>query len=199
MDGEALTEAIAGDASTFTTTMFYRDESHIESDVLRHDGSVVLASENKMNGKHDIWRAMYEAHTTDGSTVLFVTPHVPSARGTMTLIEDEIGRSPFPTDVFGIERQSEYEIEFSNGSRIKIVHGENERAAERLRGLHPDLLVVDNWEEEGCSISDDVKTQVLHPMLTMDSNVWINDVGIRNDVLTQAAFEQGAYVKQMDR
>lgn len=199
MDGEALTEAIARDASTFAATMFYRDQSHMETDVLDHDGSVVLASENKMNGKHDIWRAMYETHTNDDSMVLFVTPHIPSARGTISLIEDEIGRCPFPTDVFGIERQSKYEIEFSNGSRIKVVHDQDEDAIERLRGYHPELLVVDNWEEEGYRIGEDVKTQVLLPMLTMDSNVWINDVGIRNDVLTQAAFEQGAYIKQMER
>jgi hypothetical protein len=200
MDGKTLTEAVTGDAATFAATMFYRGTAHMEADVLEHDGSVVLASEGKMNGKHDVWRAMYECHTNDGALVLMVTPHSPSARGNMLLIEDELDRCPFPQDVWGIERSTKYEIEFSNGSRIKTVHMQDENGQARLRGYHPDLLVVDNWEEEGYEVDDETKEQILLPMMVSDTDLWVNDVQVdSSDTMTQAAFGQGAYVKQMDR
>jgi len=199
MDGKTLTEAITGDAATFASTMFYRNKADMETDVLEHDGSVVLASKAKMNGTHDIWRAMYEAHTNDESLVLFVTPNMPAARGTILQIGDEMDRCPFPPEVWGVERSTKYEIEFSNGSRIKAHHTQDERGSDRLRGYKPDLLVVDNWEEEGFEISDEVKKQVLLPMLYDETDLWLNDTHVRDDKMTNAAFELGAFVKQMER
>lgn len=199
MDGKTLTEAITGDAATFATTMFYRDKADMETDVLEHDGSVVLASEAKMNGKHDVWRAMYEAHTNYESFTLLVSPNMPAARGTILTIEDELERCPFPSNVWGVERSTKYEIEFSNGSRIKAVHTQDERGSDRLRGYKPDLLVVDNWEEEGYEISDEIKEQVLLPMLYDKTDLWINDTEVGSDEMTKAAFRLGAFVKQMER
>jgi len=201
MDGEAITESVTGDAATFAATMFYRNKGDMETDVLEHDGSVVLASSNKMNGTHDVWRAMYECHSNEDTLVLFVSPHVPSARGVMLLIEDEMDRCPFPQDVWGVERTTDYEIEFSNGSKIKSVHTSDSMGADRLRGYHPDLVVVDNWTEEGHSVSEDAITQVIVPMLgSADADLWVNDTNIDpNETLIDVAFDMGAYVKHMDR
>lgn len=199
MDGETITDAVTGDAATFASTMFYRDIADMETDVLEHDGSVVLASEAKMNGSHDIWRAMYECHSNEDTLVLMVSPHVPSARGVMLLIEDEMDRCPFPQDVWGVERTTDYEIEFSNGSRIKSVHT-NDRATDRLRGCAPDLIVVDNWVEEGFSISEKTITDVIVPMLGVaDADLWVNCLDVNhNDTLIDVALDMGAYVKRMD-
>jgi len=199
MDGKTLTDAITGDAATFASTMFYRDLAHMEVDVLEHDGSVVLASSAKMNGTHDIWRAMYEAHTTDEALVLFVTPNMPAARGTILQIEDDMERCPFPPEVWGVQRSTKYEVEFSNGSRIKAHHTQDEMGADKLRGYKPDLLVVDNWTEEGYEIGEEIKEQVLLPMLYDETDLWINDTEVGTDEMTKAAFRLGAFVKQMER
>lgn len=200
MDGKAITDAVTEDAATFASTMFYRDMSDMETDVLEHDGSVVLASENKMNGRHDIWRAMYECHSEPETFVLFVTPHVPSARGNTLLIEDELERCPFDHDVWGVVRTTDYEIEFDNGSRIKSVHTNSSTKTDRLRGHNPDLIVVDNWVEEGFSLTEEAITDVIIPMLGVgDADLWLNCLRVdHSDTLTQVAFDNGAFVKQMD-
>lgn len=200
MDGETLTDAITEDAAMFTATMFYRDWADIETDVLQHDGSVVLTSGYKMNGTHDVWRAMYEAHTNSDTLILFVVPNMAAARGTVLQIQDEMERCPFPDSVWGIERSTEYEVEFSNGSLIKAFHVQDSTAGAKLRGYNPDLLVVDNWVEEGVEISDKIEEEVLVPMtITDDTDVWINDTTLSDDQITNAVLQQGAYVKQMER
>jgi hypothetical protein len=199
MKGETVLDELKQNTATFIATMCYRNMADMEEDVLNHEGNVVLTSKHKQTGKHGIWRALHETVTEPGTEILLVSPNPPGARGAILLIEDELERAPFAQEVWGVERTSKTEINFDNGSRIISHHVGDEDGNNRIRGYKPDLLVVDNWAEEGYEISEQTKEEVLLPMLMGDTDLWINDVQVSNDALTQAAISEGAYVKQMDR
>lgn len=200
MKGENVLDELAKDTATFIATMCYRNMGDMQTDVLNHDGNVVLTSEARMQGKHEIWRALHESVIEPNTEVLLVSPNPPGARGAILLIEDELERAPFSQEVWGVERTTQTEIDFDNGSRIISHHVGDEDGDKRIRGYHPDLLIVSNAPEEGFEISEETRKQVLLPMLSSGKpDLWINDTHVRDDVLTQAALEQGAYVKQMER
>jgi hypothetical protein len=197
MDGQTILDELQNDAAKFVSLMCYRDMADIDSELLNYNGDVVVTSKNKSAGKEELWEALHRCTTEPGTDVLFVTPNPAGARGTILLLEDELDRAPFDSDVWGIERTTDTEIEFENGSRIRSEHTQN--GGNRLRGHHPDLLIVDNWEEEGCEISKPVRQNILMPMLiTGGTDLWINDTHVRNDSLTQHALNGESYVKMMD-
>lgn len=198
MDTETVLDELEQNTAAFITTMCYREMDEMETDVLNHDGHVIVANKNKHVGSHGIWRALHEAVTGSNTEILLVSPNPAGTRGSLLLIEDELDRAPFSNDVWGLQRSTRTTIEFENGSRIKSHHAGGEDGADRIRGYKPDLLVVDNWTEGGYEITDGVRTEVLLPMLaTDDTDLWINDVKIRDDPLTNAALSDGAYVKRM--
>lgn len=200
MDAEKLLEAVTEDAASFAATMFYRDLSDMRTDVLSQDGNVILVSKGKMQGKHELWRAMYEATIRSDTLVLRAVPNPPSARGFHQLIHDEIDRSPFSKDVWGVERSTETEIEFDNGSRIKSVAVGPENGENRLRGFAPDLLIVNDFDEEGYEMDEQVKGMVLRPMYdATNADMWINMTEFECDCLVDAVLQDGVYVAEMSR
>lgn len=199
MDSETILDELHNDAATFISTLCYRDIADVDAEVVNHDGNVVLISEHKQGGKQSLWRALHECVTEPETEVLFVSPNPAGAQGVILLIEDELKRGPFGTDIWGVKRTSKTEIEFENGSRIVSHHAGDDDGDRCIRGFHPDLLVVDTWEEEGYQISDKTKLQVLVPMLTGDNDIWVHDTFLDSaDPLIEAAVTEGAYVKQLD-
>lgn len=200
MDDQTLFDELTADTATFIATMCYRNMSDMHTDMLNHDGHVVFARPDKRDGTHALWRALHEAIVEGDTDILVVSPNPAGAKGAILIIEDELDRAPFAPDVWGVEQSSQTQISFGNGSRIKSVHAGDGDGDKRLRGYRPDLLIVDNWEEENYQIDETVMAETLLPMFqTGEVDVWINDIEVGDDPLTRAVLRDGAYVMSLDQ
>lgn len=202
METKTIAEKIEDNAATFAVTMFYRSQTEMHEDVLDQDGNVILLSRNKRQGLHTTWRVLYDALTKNDTDVLITTPNPAAAHGSILSIEDEIERSPFEQSLFDFERTTDSSIQFGNGSRItaKAIGGTVSNAPANIRGHAPDLLVINDWTEEGHRIPESTKSDVLAPMLEVgEADLWLNARDVQDDALFEWAFDNGVYVERTDR
>jgi hypothetical protein len=198
MDAQTLYDALLGSPEQFVTTLCYRSQNDIKTDALSQDSHVLLLSDLS-GSKHAIWRALYDAVTEPETDILFVTPTKSAADGTILMIEDEIDRSQFDTDLWGIDRTTESRIEFTNGSRITArAAGENVgNAPANIRGYTCDRLFIDTWED-GDQIPTQTIEDVIVPMVGVsDATVWCNDTQFRETELTDYLLDNGVYVDRL--
>lgn len=195
-DENSVIGAIESSASTFCEMVFHHDRRDISNEVVDHDGNVVLAAKNKGFNRQELLRVLYECMTSPGTEALILSPNPAGARGTVLLIEDEFDRSALTESELGVERISETQIKFINGSRI-LSYAIGNGDEHKVRGYAPDMLVVDLYEEEGFEISDEAIKNVLLPMVST-ATVWTLDTEVHNDnLLTRSLLNDGALVKYM--
>jgi hypothetical protein len=190
----AISEA-SKQPSTFASAILNRSENEIHSDVLDHDGNTVLVDPNRSHSGQSIVNALHTAVTENGVDVVFITPTKDGAEGTMLMLDDELQRSVIDTELWGIMHETKTSIEFEQGSTIEAIHDEYRNSVDRLRGRNPDLLILDNWHSDGKRIDDRVINEVVQPLITTGTDVWVNDTEITDESLYVSLFDQGAFVQ----
>lgn len=105
------------------------------------------------------WLALHAATTNYNYQVLITAPSQRQSTELFNQVKSEIRHSDIPEEGWGIERSTRTEINFSSGSRIKVVplgtDGSN------VRGFGADMLIVD----EAAFVEGDIFREVLAPML----------------------------------
>jgi hypothetical protein len=184
---------MAEQTSLFARAAFKQDGQPLVSDVLDYDGNVMMMNTTSIDHKHDIWNALHLAVTESNAQIIFVTPTVEWAEGTMMSISDSIGRSPFTKSGWGMKQHTQTELEFENGSVIHVASEPNQ-----LRGYKPDLLVVEN-EIHNRDDADEYIDDVLAPMPQWTEQLWLNVTGdMRQDErLFGLVLDDGAMVYRL--
>lgn len=105
------------------------------------------------------WMALHAATTNYNYQVLITAPSQRQSTELFNQVKKEIRMSDISEDGWGIERSTRTEINFTSGSRIKVVplgvDGSN------VRGFGADMLIVD----EAAFVDGDIFREVLSPML----------------------------------
>lgn len=105
------------------------------------------------------WLALHAATTNYNYQVLITAPTQRQSTELFNQVKKEIRLSGIPEEGWGIERSTRTEINFTSGSRIKVVplgtDGSN------VRGFGADMLIVD----EAAYVQENIFKEVLNPML----------------------------------
>lgn len=108
------------------------------------------------------WMALHAATTNTNYQVLITAPSQRQSSELFNQIKKEIRFSEIPEEKWGIERSTRTEINFTSGSRIKVVplgtDGSN------VRGFGADMIIVD----EAAYVDGDIFREVLNPMLAFE-------------------------------
>lgn len=113
------------------------------------------------------WMALHAATTNYNYQVLITAPSQRQSTELFNQVKKEIRISDIPEEGWGIERSTRTEINFTSGSRIKVVplgtDGTN------VRGFGADMLIVD----EAAFVDGDIFREVLSPMLAFGDGEFI--------------------------
>lgn len=113
------------------------------------------------------WMALHAAVSNFNYQVLITAPSQRQSTELFNQVKKEIRLSDISDDGWGIERMTRTEINFTSGSRIKVVplgtDGSN------VRGFGADMLIVD----EAAFVDGDIFREVLAPMLAFGDGEFI--------------------------
>jgi hypothetical protein len=113
------------------------------------------------------WLALHAATTNYNYQVLITAPSQRQSTELFNQVKSEIRHSDIPEDGWGIERSTRTEINFTSGSRIKVVPLGNDGS--NVRGFGADMLIVD----EAAFVDGDIFREVLSPMLAFGDGEFI--------------------------
>lgn len=113
------------------------------------------------------WIALHAAVTNPGHQIIITAKAQRQATELFNQIKTEIRKSSQTEDQWGIERSTRTEINFTNGSRIKVLP--IGRDGSNIRGYSADMLIVD----EAAFIQKHIFTEVLSPMLAVGDGSFI--------------------------
>jgi len=109
------------------------------------------------------WMALHHAVTHPGSLVLVTADALRQSSELFSQLQSEINNSGLADDAWGIERSTQTEIEFSHGSRIKVVP--TGRNGNKIRGFTADLIIID----EAAFVENKIFEEVIEPMTLVSS------------------------------
>jgi len=203
-----MSEAVNGqklldEPSYFVEHYIGIDPFDYQSEFMDHESNRKAFVSGRRVGKSRTasWLALHAATTNHNYQVLITAPTQRQSTELFNQVKKEIRHSGIPEDGWGIERSTRTEINFTSGSRIKVVplgtDGSN------VRGFGADMLIVD----EAAFVSEEIFKEVLNPMLAFGDGEMIllsTPLGKKGylwqqwkKIIGEAKNEEGWYGKQV--
>lgn len=122
------------------------------------DRKVFVAGRQVGKSRTASWMALHYAVTHPDSLVLVTADALRQSSELFSQLQSEINNSGLADAQWGIERSTQTEIEFSHGSRIKVVP--TGRNGNKIRGFTADLIIID----EAAFVENKIFEEVIEPM-----------------------------------
>jgi phage terminase large subunit-like protein len=140
-----------------------------QTEFMDHDSTRKVAVCGRRVGKSRMagWMALHAAVTNSNHEIIVTAKARRQASELFNQIKKEVRKSAYSEEAWGISDSTNTEINFTNGSRIKVLPVG--RDGSNIRGYGADMLTVD----EAAFIKDDIFQQVLSPMLAVGDSTFV--------------------------
>jgi len=140
-----------------------------QEDFMDHPSTRKVAVCGRRVGKSRMagWMALHAGVSNPNHEIIVTAKARRQASELFNQIKKEIRKSDYSEDGWGIDNSTNTEINFTNGSRIKVLPVG--RDGSNIRGYGADMLIVD----EAAFIKDDIFQQVLSPMLAVGDSTFV--------------------------
>ena len=153
-------EYLRDNPSEFVENIIGIEAFDYQKDFMDSDSSrkVFVAGRQVGKSRTASWMALHHAVTHPDSLVLVTADALRQSSELFSQLQTEINNSGLGDEQWGIERSTQTEIEFTHGSRIKVVP--TGRNGNKIRGFTADLIIID----EAAFVEDSIFHEVIEPM-----------------------------------